>query len=249
MVQRSAGGTDTAVTATPVDESSTALVHSAGHENGVVLEIAPGEEITSEETAQGAGSPSAGSPPSEDNLYSSYREVLLEHLFAGEVMKHLWCQGRRRMEVLKPQVDDSGYDLVLEANGFVRHVQLKSAHSDSSTARVTVNTALARKPSGCVVWLIFDPQTLELRRYLWFGGLPGEPLPELSGYAVAKHTKANAQGIKTARPNLRVVPRGKFETVHNLGDLVERLFGKPITWPISIETIPETDSGENTENL
>jgi hypothetical protein len=41
-------------------------------------------------------------------------------LFAGEVMKHLWRRGDWRLEVLKPQVDDGGYDLVLEANAIVR---------------------------------------------------------------------------------------------------------------------------------
>jgi hypothetical protein len=49
----------------------------------------------------------------EHSLYSSYREVLLEHLFSGEVMRYLWLQGVIRMEVLRPQVDDGGYDLVL----------------------------------------------------------------------------------------------------------------------------------------
>lgn len=55
----------------------------------------------------------------EHSLLSSYREVLLEHLFAGEVMRHLWISGTKRLEMLKPQVDDGGYDLVLEANAAV----------------------------------------------------------------------------------------------------------------------------------
>src|SRR5580765_8179803 len=85
----------------------------------------------------------------EHNLYSSYREALLEHLFAGEVMKHLWLRGNVRVEILNPQVDDAGYDLVLEANGVVRHVQLKSSHAGSSTGDVKVSLRLAEKPSGC----------------------------------------------------------------------------------------------------
>ncbi|HEY1307273.1 MAG TPA: hypothetical protein VGF24_27145 [Vicinamibacterales bacterium] len=32
-------------------------------------------------------------------------------------MRRLWIRNEWRLEVLKPQVDDSGYDLVLEANG------------------------------------------------------------------------------------------------------------------------------------
>lgn len=147
----------------------------------------------------------------QHNVYSSYREVLLEHLFSGEVMKHLWLRGNIRIETLKPQVDDTGYDLVLEANGVVRHVQLKSSHAGSSTSDVRVNLHLAKKPSGCVVWLWFDPKTLQLGPYLFFGGPPGHPLPNIADLKVAKHAKGNAQGIKLERPNVRVIPKSRFE--------------------------------------
>src|SRR5437870_8455235 len=125
----------------------------------------------------------------DNSLLSSYREMLLEHLFAGDVMRHVWLSGVKRLEVLKPQVDDGGYDLVLEGNSIVRHVQLKATFRGSTVARFNVNTGLALKPSGCVVVLLFEPQTLELGPYLWFGGEPGQPLPDLSGYPIAKHTK------------------------------------------------------------
>src|SRR5712692_8232980 len=58
---------------------------------------------------------------------------------------------------------------------------------------------------------LFEPRTLELGPFLWFGAAPGEPLPDLSGYPIAKHTKGNAQGVKLPRPNLRVVPRSAFK--------------------------------------
>ena len=61
------------------------------------------------------------------SLRSSHREALLEHLFAGEIMRRLWICGEWRLEVLKPQVDDGGYDLVLEANNIVRHIQMKAS--------------------------------------------------------------------------------------------------------------------------
>lgn len=137
---------------------------------------------------------------SAHSLYSSYREMLIEHLFAGEVMRFLWLRGNVRMGVLKPQVDDGGYDLVLEANDVVRYVQLKASHSRAATHHVNVGLALGRRPSGCVVWTIFDERTMDLGPFLWFGGLPGAPLPSLDGYPVAKHPKANSKGVKTERP-------------------------------------------------
>jgi hypothetical protein len=165
------------------------------------------------------------SSANEHNLYSSYREVLLEHLLSGEVMKHLWLRGNIRIETLKPQVDDAGYDLVLEANGVVRHVQLKSSHAGSSTSDVRVSLHLAKKPSGCIVWLWFDPKTLQLGPFLFFGGPPGHPLPNIADFKTAKHAKGNAQGIKLERPNVRVIPKSQFETLPSVSELVLRLFG------------------------
>ena len=159
------------------------------------------------------------------NLYSSYREALLEHLFAGELMRHLWREGLVRIEMLKPQVDDGGYDLVLEANGQTRHIQLKSSHHGATTDEVGINLGLAGRPSGCVVWMNFDPDTLELGPFYWFGGAPGEPLADIAGFRVQKQARANADGVKKERPRIRVVTRSKFERVEDIAGLVLRLFG------------------------
>jgi hypothetical protein len=165
-------------------------------------------------------------PGNDHSLLSSYREMLLEHLFAGEVMRHVWLSGIKRIEVLKPQVDDGGYDLVLEGNAVVRHVQLKATFHGSKVSKFNVNTGLTLKPSGCVVVLRFDPENLELGPFHWFGGPPGQPLPDLARYQVAKHTKGNAQGVKLPRRKLKSVPLSAFENVATIDDLAERLFGK-----------------------
>ena len=161
---------------------------------------------------------------SAHSLYSRYREMLVEHLFSGEVMRFLWLRGNIRMEVLKPQVDDGGYDLVLEANEVVRHVQLKASHSRAATSEVKVSLSLTRKPSGCVVGTIFDQDTMVLGPFLWFGGAPGARLPEL-GSKVAKHTKGTAQGVKLERPNMRVLSKRAFVELNTVDQLVMRLFG------------------------
>lgn len=163
---------------------------------------------------------------SDHYLLSSYREMLLEHLFAGEVMRHVWLSGVKRLEILKPQVDDGGYDLVLEGNSIVRHIQLKATFRGSKVGRFTINMGLAGKPSGCVVVVLFDPTTLDLGPFLWFGGTPGSPLPSLKGFAVGKHAKGNAQGVKQQRPNMRIVPRSTFEALPDIAQVAERLFGR-----------------------
>lgn len=163
----------------------------------------------------------------EHSLHSSYREALIEHLFVGELMRYRWVQGLGRLEVLKNQVDDSGYDLVLEYDSVIRHVQLKATFHGSSVRRFTVNTALSSKPSGCVVAVLVAPRTLAIGPFRWFGGSPGAPLLSLDRLAVAKHTKANAQGVKSARPNIRVLPLAAMEEVSSIEALCEMLFGPP----------------------
>lgn len=161
-------------------------------------------------------------------LRSSYRESLVEHLFVGGLLRHFWCKGVFDVEVLKPQVDDAGYDLVLDSNGVIRHVQLKAKVRGSRTP-VLLNVRLAQKPSGCVITVVFDresvdPQTFE---YLWFGSPPGQLLPEKwRGLAVAHTTKADMAGVKKERPNIRSLPYSFFEGPLTLEKLAQRLFDR-----------------------
>ena len=154
---------------------------------------------------------------------SSQREKVIEHLFVGELLRYLWCEGVHDVEVLKAEVDNSGYDLVIEANGVMRHIQFKSSFLGAKTARVGINLSLANKPSACVIWIWFDPETLELGPFGWFGGDPGEPLPPL-GVRVGRHSKGNRDGEKGLRPQIRELNKGKFTILNRVGDVAARLF-------------------------
>lgn len=161
----------------------------------------------------------------EHYLQSSYREKLIEHLFIGDLLKLSWAKKDYSLEVSKPEVDASGYDVIAEANGVIRHIQLKGSYKGASTPSQKVNMALSAKPSGCVVWIYFDPDSLELGPFYFFGGNPNESLPNISEFRVAKHTKGNAQGHKAERPNFRVVNKGKFTKYDSIRELYDKLFG------------------------
>ncbi|MCV6612528.1 MAG: hypothetical protein OIF55_17335 [Amphritea sp.] len=157
-------------------------------------------------------------------LKSSFREKLIEHLFIGEMLKLSWKGGSCSIEVAKPEVDNQGYDLILEHEDVIRHVQLKTAHRNAKTAKQKVHLALNKKPSGCVIWIYFNEETLELGPFLFFGADPKQPLPCIEGMRVAKHTKANAQGIKNERPEIREIPKGQFLKLATAEDLYAKLF-------------------------
>ena len=159
------------------------------------------------------------------SVNSSYREMVLEHVFLSALLRHLWQRGIYQVEVLKSQVDDSGYDLILECNRIVRHIQLKASFAGATTSRITANIKLCQKPSGCILWLVFQRDTLDLQEFLWFGNTAGQPLPEITDYPIAAHTRANAIGEKGYRPNIRVIDKRRFTRLDSIDHVATNLFG------------------------
>jgi hypothetical protein len=181
---------------------------------------------------------------SKHNEHSSYREKLIEHLFIGELLKLSWLEHDCDLEVAKPEVDNAGYDVILESQKIVRHVQLKASHHSSSTANQKVHIKLGEKSSGCVIWILFDEESLELGPFLFFGNDAGEPLLGLEQLNVAKHSKANSEGVKAERPNIRVVNKGQFERIETISELYDKLFSSVV---IRAEPVLENISRENIE--
>lgn len=151
-------------------------------------------------------------------------EKVLEHRFLAELTTCLWLGGYPHFEVLRSEVDASGYDLVVEARGVLRHIQLKSMVKGGKKRSVSVNMRLAGKPAGCVVWYDYDPGTLALGPFRWFGTLPGLGLPD-PGEKVARQTKGDATGSKNSRAGHRVLRKSRFTEVGAVADLVPFLFG------------------------
>lgn len=160
-----------------------------------------------------------------DTLHSSRREKLVEHIFVGEILRHLWRAGVHEVDVLRAETDAGGYDIVIEVGSVARHIQLKSSTRGSTTSKQKVNVSLGSKRSGCVVWVTFESSSMELGPFLWFGGRPGKPLPDITSFPIARHTKGNAKGEKTERRNIRVINKGKFTKVTSISGVVEKLFG------------------------
>ncbi|MCK0142245.1 hypothetical protein [Aliiroseovarius sp. F20344] len=161
------------------------------------------------------------------NDASSLREQYLEYGFLGELCREMWMRGIE-MDILRSHTDRSGYDILLEANGVERHVQMKSSFIGAKTARQKINVRLADKPSGCVIWVRFDPGSLKLTEFLWFGAPPGEPLPDL-GNKIGKHEKGDQHGYKAQRAAIRVINKGRFVHIPSLEKLADRLFGPNLT--------------------
>lgn len=158
---------------------------------------------------------------------SSSMEHLLEHVVLAELAQEAWFGRGQLIDILHSAVDAFGHDVVLECGSIIRHVQFKARRLDAKTSTYKVNTRLAERPSGCVIWLGWSLRPAQNRvdiQYRWFGGLPGETLPSLGDF-VAKHAKANAEGVKLERPGIRRVNLGRFVRLRDAGELLDRLFG------------------------
>jgi len=156
---------------------------------------------------------------------SQLRELIVEHLFVGEALRQIWEWGFADVEVLRSEADAFGYDLVMARGGTVRHIQLKTLIVGGKAGEVKISLRLMEKPSGCVIWIVVT-KDLRFDHFLWFGGLPDEPLPSIQDLRVAKHTKANAAGTKSERPDHRIVPRTRFRRVSSLEEILVCLFGE-----------------------
>src|ERR1700737_2706935 len=175
------------------------------------------------------GQPAGNTQPSTAKIEASahwsdsrLREQALAHVFLGLLLTFMWRNGARDIEVLKSEVDRGGYDVVLESNGVIRHIQLKSSFRGSKVREVDISTKLLRKPGGGILWLDFDTERLAIERFYWFGGTAGTALPDL-GLRVSRHSKGNSDGEKNERPIHRVLTRGRFETLANIGEVAEKL--------------------------
>lgn len=156
-------------------------------------------------------------------VLSGAREKILEHRLVSDLAEVMMRRGVA-MDVMRGEFDAHGHDVVFEAAGVLRHVQLKAMVAGGKRRDVSVNVRLRSRPSGCVAWMVYDPATLKVVEYRWFGGEPGEALPDIGG-TVARHSKGNALGEKAFRTGHRLLGKTKFETLANLGMLADRLFG------------------------
>jgi hypothetical protein len=158
--------------------------------------------------------------------HSSAREKVLEHIFTGELLRALWRKGLHDVEILRPEVDRNGYEFIIGCNGLRRSIQLKTTRLGGKAQAVTINRRLADEPSGCVIWIFFDEDTLQLKPFLWLGKPSGESLQDL-GDKIARHPRGNKDGIKPHRPGHRVVARSQFTRFETIDQVAEALFGKP----------------------
>ncbi|WP_251031488.1 hypothetical protein [Paraburkholderia strydomiana] len=180
------------------------------------VERAPVGELTDEQTKAAE----------QHAVHSVLRERIVEHLFIGHALQRLWQRGVTDVEVLRSEFDAGGYDLVMGFGKVVRHIQFKTVTAGGRATSVTANLKLTDKPSGCILCVVVAPSlAFDANTYLWLGEAPGMPLTSIRSGRIARHTRANSQGMKPERAGHRVLALNKFVPLGSLDAVLERLFG------------------------
>ena len=173
---------------------------------------------------------SSSTPNSMLPTMSKRIEKALEYRFLADVTAELLLRGVD-YDILRGEVDEHGHDIVIEVEGCTRDIQLKAMVKGGRRRRFSLNVKLAGKPSSCVVLTTYDPASFLADSYRVLGEGPGQVLSIDQHAAVAVQPRANANGVKAARPNHRVLTRGNFKTIGDVAGLVDRLFGASADQP------------------
>jgi hypothetical protein len=150
------------------------------------------------------------SKPSHEQLPIDphYLEKVMEHIFLGELLQECWFHRQKVVEVTRAEVDAAGYDVILEADGVIRHVQLKATRKGGSTHFQDINRRLADREGGCIIWMEYKaPPTGPIEMlYRW---REAKDLPDKKG--------------KTDR-QIRLTRQNFPHKTSNIADLVDLLF-------------------------
>ncbi|HLG96045.1 MAG TPA: hypothetical protein VKX49_07015 [Bryobacteraceae bacterium] len=125
------------------------------------------------------------------------------------------------VEVLPPEFDAHGRDLVICRGSPERHIQFKT----QAEGNVTVSLSLAKKPSGCVIRVGIG----ELLNLGFIGGLADlqdSLCLQSTIFQIARRMTRNKEGQQPPRANFRVVPRQEFTKITTIDEVVPRVFGE-----------------------
>jgi len=157
--------------------------------------------------------------------HSHYVENVLEHKFLGQLCTELWRKyPGDELQIFSAEIDNQGFDLVLNFKNVTRHVQLKTKMLNSITDKFPINQGLPKVPSGCVLLIQYEPEALEIKNYRFFGNSGGCPLPDIEQLPYAKTNRANAQGFKKLRPKIKKLPLNRFHSEMSIDEISVLLF-------------------------
>jgi len=151
--------------------------------------------------------------------HSTYIENLFTHRLLYDLARFLAVRSTPLLlTTLRSEIDDSGIDVVLKLASVTRFVQLKTK-SNKTNGIYAVKRTLGGTPGGCVIWIHYNPLTLEPSSYSMFGGRANSLMQSLDDYPT---TTKKGSKVRQGYVNIRF---GQANYQHiDLDKLVDLLF-------------------------
>ena len=156
------------------------------------------------------------------NDQSVYREKIIEHIFVSELLKYDWKHGGCKIDILKPEIDRFGYDILVTRNSITRYIQLKTSLETSPVGMQKIHVNLLNTINGSIIWIVINDDLI-MKSFKVIIPSIGTMIGD-SNFKMAKHSKSNSDGLKTLRPNIREIPKARFTETNNFNVLFKMLF-------------------------
>src|SRR5436190_1299223 len=144
---------------------------------------------------------------------SSHVENVLRHAFLAQLAGEVWRDDPNEpLGISNAEVDDSGYDVILERNAVIRRIQLKQAHEKKIPKKFSVRVEFATYPGSCVIVVAHALLDLRPISYSFYGSSPDQPMPYIEAHRSTKAPgRRMADGQRVLRLKYRDVPFSRFK--------------------------------------
>jgi hypothetical protein len=152
----------------------------------------------------------------KNTSFSTLRELLAENRFLSDLISAFWVNNLLDVEILRSDIDNSGYDIAVGYNEKVLYIQLKTKLVGGKTIEAPINIKLTNKENYAIVLMeiIEAPEHNSVNiKYYWWHNKNEKAIDVFSDDKISKHTKANASGQKKERPNIRKVKYKEFDPI------------------------------------
>ncbi|HZP93204.1 MAG TPA: hypothetical protein VFB20_10015 [Burkholderiales bacterium] len=157
---------------------------------------------------------------------SSHVENVLRHAFLADLASEVWRDDPNEpLGISNAEVDDSGYDVILERNATIRRIQLKQTHDEKTPKKFSVRVEFATYPGACIVVIAHSLLDLRPTSYSFYGSSPDNPMPYIEAHRTTKAPgRRTADGKRILRLKYRDVPFSRFKRNLSMRQLLDELF-------------------------
>lgn len=143
----------------------------------------------------------------------------IEDFFIAALAREICSREQYDFCFSKPMLDDAGYDMVLDCAGTIKLIQIKTMVQGGSTSSWKVKKDFLERDQAIVIVIIYDIDKWEIKSFLCCSSKKEKV--DVQNLPSAKHTKCNADGIKSPRLEQVELQKSKFDEIICIKDVYD----------------------------